>query len=398
MRLLSKTNNSTDDINRRDFVQRAAMTAAALLGCVALVSACGGNASDATAPNPTTIEFNVTTTGVDIDPDGFAVAVDGQSGILPLNGSLSITVTPGPHTIGFSGVAFNCDLVGAPSSTNFARGTNTRVNIQVSCTPYLRNTIVYTSDEFDGAVMAMRSDGSRRVRLTNDPPAYAAPAVSPDGQTIAVAYYDTAWDAIYTLDRFGKGRTKLVGGGKSVGDPAWSPDGRKLAFRSAVTTPIGDFGRIFVVNRDGTGLRQLTPDPKPFDNPNYVYDQAPSWSPDGTRILFWRMGELSFINLDGTGLVSTGIIGSEPSWSRDGTHIAYANSGIWVMDMSFIPHRINTQAADMPRWSPDGSQLVYQRDEGGVFQLYKMGADGSGVTKLSTSLKSDTWPSWSPTF
>jgi len=372
----------------------------ALLLSATLLSACGGG--DSTAPPTTgTLEFNVVTTGVDIDADGFALSVDGQPQVLPANGTVSFSALPGNHSLSVSGFAFNCDLTAAPTSTNVALGKTTRVDVQATCTPYLRNTIVYTSEEFGGAVMAMRPDGSRRVQLTTDQSVYAAPAVSPDGQTIAVAF--GAWDGIYVLDRFGKGRTKLIGGGSFDGTPAWSPDGTKLAFRRLVHRLYGDVGRIFVVNRDGTGLRQLTPEPT--NNNENPYDGDPSWSPDGTRVLFSRSGEMSFINLDGTGLVSTGVIGDSPSWSRDGTHITYqsingGNEGIWVMDMSFTPHQITTpvQADQMPRWSPDGSQLVFARVEAGVFQIYKMKPDGSGVTKLSTSLKSDAWPNWSPTF
>src|SRR4051812_739087 len=374
--------------------------AIALPGSVALVSACGG---DSTGPQPTTgtIEFNVTTTGIDIDADGFTVDVDGQSHLLPANGSLSIRVPPGTHALAVSGFAFNCDLGEAPASADVTLGTTTSVAVQASCAPFLRNTILYTSEEFGGAVMAMRSDGSRRVRLTTDQSVYAAPAVSPDGQRIAVAY--GSWDGIYTLDRFGQSRTQLVGGGNFDGEPAWSPDGTKLVFRRLVHRAFGDVGRIFIVNRDGTGLRQLTPEPT--DNTRNPYDADPSWSPDGTRVLFARSGEMSFINVDGTGLAPTGVFGDSPQWSRDGTHIAYqsingGNEGIWVMDMSLSPHQLTTpvQADQMPRWSPDGSQLAFARVEGGVSQLYEMRTDGTGVTKLSTSLKSDAWPSWSPTF
>jgi dipeptidyl aminopeptidase/acylaminoacyl peptidase len=366
----------------------------------AALAACGG---DSTAPPTTgTLEFNVVTTGVDIDADGFTLDVDGQPRVLPANGIVSFSALPGAHTLSIiGGFAFNCDLTSAPgSSANVVLATTTRVDVRADCTPYLRNTILYTSAEFGNAVMAMRPDGSRRVQLTPNQSFYAAPAVSPDGQSIAVAY-GGPWDAIYALDRFGKGLTKLIGGGNFDGNPAWSPDGTKLAFRRLTHGPYGDVGRIFVVNRDGTGLRELTPD----DSSRNPFDSDPSWSPDGTRLLFSRSGEMSFINADGTGLAPTGVIGDSPSWSRDGTHIAYqsingGNEGIWVMDMSFTPHQLTTpvQADQMPRWSPDGSQLAFARVEGGVSQIYRMNADGSGITKLSTSMQSDTWPTWSPNF
>ena len=119
---------------------------------------------------------------------------------------------------------------------------------------------------------------------------------------------------------------------------------------------------------------------------------------------------MSFINADGTGLVSTGVIGATPSWSRDGTQIAYqalivfgsaTYDGIFVMDMTFTPHRLLTTGLDdrMPSWSPDGTQLVFARVEGGQFHIYKMHADGSGLTALlSPASLSEIWPSWSPTF
>lgn len=372
----------------------------ALILLTAALAACGG---DSTAPPTTgTLEFNVLTTGVDIDGDGFLLDVDGQPRILPANGTVSFSALPGAHTLSISGFAFNCDLTTAPgSSANVVLAKTTRIDVRADCTPYLRNTILYTSEEFGGAVMAMRPDGSRRLQLTTDQSVYAAPAVSPDGQSIAVAFGN--WDGIYVLDRFGKGRTKLIGGGNFDGEPAWSPDGMKVAFRRLIHGPYGDVGRIFVVNRDGTGLRQLTPEP--INNNENPYDTDPSWSPDGTRLLFSRSGELSFINVDGTGLTWTGVIGDSPSLSRDGTQITYesingGNEGIWVMDMSFTPHQLTTpvQADQMPRWSVDGSQLVFARVEGGVYQIYRMKADGSGVTKLSTSTKSDAWPTWSPNF
>jgi TolB protein len=315
-----------------------------------------------------------------------------------------MSMPPGAYTLAVSGLAFNCEVTAAPSSADVTLGKTTRVDVAVSCTPYLRNTIIYTSEEFGfGEVMVIRPDGSRRERLTTDQGVYAGPVVSPDGQTIAVASrIGGAWNGIYLLNRFGKGLTKLVGRSNFDGSIAWSPDGTKIAFRSHLTGPAGDYGRIFVVNRDGTGLRQVTPEVGPGE---YKYDDGPSWSPDGTRLVFSRDGVLSLINADGTGLVSTGVSGSDPAWSPDGTQIAFSsvnggNDGIWVMDMSFTPRRLTTpvQADQWPRWSPDGLQLVFQRVESNVFHLYRMAADGSGATRLSNIPQHETGPNWSRNF
>ena len=394
-------------------MRRSRKLAIALGILTAILSACGGDSGSTAPPPPTTgtLEFNVVTTGTDIDADGFVVDIDGQSRILPANGTLSISAFPGAHQLSTSGFAFNCDLIAAPTSTNVVLATTTRLDVQATCTPYLSNAILFTTTLFGvPEVMAMRPDGSRRIRLTTDLLGYMAPVVSPDGQYIAVSSGSpgSPWDGIYLLDRFGKGRRKLVGRSNFDGMPAWSPDGTKIAFRSAIHTSGGDRDRIFIVNLDGTGLRQLTPE---STDPNLnIFDEAPSWSPDGSRLLFQRSAELTFINVDGTGLVSTGVIGDNPSWSRDGTQIAYQGlyvfgsadrDGIFVMDMTFTPRRVLTGGLDdeMPRWSPDGTQLVFARVEGGLFHIYKMRTDGSGLTALLTPANlSELWPSWSPTF
>jgi TolB protein len=377
----------------------------ALLLLAAVLSACGG---DSTAPPTTgTLDFNVVTTGPDIDVDGFLLRIDDESLIpIPANGKLSATRLPGTHTLALSGLSINCDVTAAPASADVTLGTTTRVDVRASCTPHLSNVIIFLSEEFGfGEVMLMRPDGSRRERLTTDQAVYAVPVVSPDGQSIAVASrIGGSWNGIYLLDRFGKGRKTLVSHSTFDGYPAWSPDGTKVAFRSELPGPSGPYGRIFIVNRDGTGLRQLTPE---VDVTDYKYDDAPNWSPDGTRVVFNRMGTLSLINADGTGLLSTGASGQDPAWSPDGTQIAYAGAigtngtnGLFVMDMSFSSHRLTagTHQEGMPRWSADGHQLVFHRSDAPVEQIYRINADGSGETKLSTVTQHEFSPSWSRTF
>lgn len=370
----------------------------------AAVLSCGGDSSTA-PPTTGTLEINVVTTGTDIDADGFQLVLDADfpRGI-GSNAILSLSLPPGTHTLALSGLAINCDITTAPLSADVSLGVTTHLDVRAACTPYLSNVIVFTSEQFGlGEVMAMRPDGSRRERLTTDQVAYASPVVSPDGQSIAVAtYIGGAWNGIYLLDRFGKSRTKIVSNPNGAGSPVWSPDGTKLAFVGVLPGPYGPYGRIFIVNRDGTGLRQVSPEVAATD---YQFDGSPSWAPDGTRLVFPRNGVLYLINADGSGLISTGVSGAEPAWSPDGTQIAYGSigggaDGLFVMNGAFISRRLTTpvQADQMPRWSPNGNQLVFDRVESNVFQVYKVGADGTGVTKLSTVPQSETFPSWTRTF
>jgi Tol biopolymer transport system component len=371
--------------------------ASLLLGSI--LPACGG---DSTSPPTTgTIDFKIVTTGADIDADGFLLAVGaGSPQVIPANGNLSISSLPGNLTLTISGLAFNCD-VNAPASASVIVGQSAHVDVRASCTSFLRNAIVYVTDQFGfGEVMAMRPDGSRSQRLTTDQAVYSDPVVSPDGQTIAVAsYVGGSWNGIYLLDRFGKSRTLLVSHAGS-GAPAWSPDGTKVSFSGTLPGPYGDYGRIFVVNRDGTGLRQLSPEVAATD---YKYDSGSSWSPDGTRLVFDRSGVLFLINADGTGLASTGVNGANPAWSPDGTQIAYGSinlDGIWAMNLSFTPRRLTTavQQDEYPAWSPDGRQLVFERLENNVFHLYKIGADGSGAARMTSGPQDEFEPAWTRNF
>ena len=383
-------------------IRNAIGTASVLL--TGILSACGGGGDSTSPPTTGTLEFNVVTTGVDIDADGFLLALDGAlPGAIPANGTSSKTISPGTHTLALTGLAFNCDATAAPASVDITAGKTTRIDLRATCAPYLRNAIVYASEQFGlPEVMVMRPDGSRSERLTTDQVAYTSPAVSPDGQAIAVAsYVGGSWNGIYLLDRFGKGRALLVSHARA-GGPAWSPDGTRIAFTGGVSGPYGEYGRIFVVNRDGTGLRQLSPEVAPTD---YVYDDGASWSPDGTRLVFSRSGVLYFINADGTGLVSSGVNGSNPSWSPDGTQIAYGsinggNDGIWAMNASYTTRRLTTpvQADQWPQWSPDGTQLVFQRAENNVSHLYTIAADGSGAKRLSNVAQAEFAPTWSRNF
>ena len=192
-------------------------------------------------------------------------------------------------------------------------------------------------------------------------------------------------------------------------DPAWSPDGNRIAFRSQRD---GN-DEIYVMNADGTCQVNLTNDP--------ADDWSPAWSPDGTRIAFAHFfdgnpySDIAVINVDGTGMKRlTTSSGEYPAWSPDGTRIAFAsaragNYDIYVMnaDGSAQTQLTTDPAYDMsPVWSPDGTQIAFdtQRDSfppkevgiGPEFEIHLINADGSGDTRLTNNTNEDRFPAWAP--
>jgi Tol biopolymer transport system component len=304
-----------------------------------------------------------------------------------------VTVTP-------SGLVTAVGPGTAQIQATFANATGS-ATVTVTDATVLRNVIVYTTEEFGPSELAVvNPDGSGRRRLTTDGRGYFSPAVSPDGRRIVFA----GFGGIFLMNADATGVTHLVGLSQFDQTPAWSPDGRQIAFRSMKDGPFGAYGRIFVINVDGTGLRQLSPEN--VDPNAYTFDDWPTWSRDGSKVAFSRSGALHVINLDGTGLTTLpSPEGAEaPSFSPDGTRIAYT-SFISTRDV-FIsnadgsnPVRVTSapEQENNPRWSPDGRQLVFCRVVNGFFQLFTINADGTGESKLSANPNTfECSPSWSP--
>jgi len=111
---------------------------------------------------------------------------------------------------------------------------------------------------------------SKDVRLTLDQGTSMAAALSPDGKVLAIDLLGALW----TLGAEGGPARRILEDGYDARMPAWSPDGRRIAFQAYYR----DTWHIWTVNADGTGLQEVTSGP--FD------DREPHWSPDGTRLAF----------------------------------------------------------------------------------------------------------------
>ncbi len=184
-------------------------------------------------------------------------------------------------------------------------------------------------------------------------------------------------------------------------EPAWSPDGRLIAFSSM---RYGSFD-IFVMRADGSGTRRLTR--------SREHDSRPSWSPDGARIVFDRgqWGDLYVINADGTGahrITRDPAQETDPAWSPDGRWIAYVRRErgsrvheIWLVGPAGNrPHPVTRlgRGSYSPAWSPDGKRLAFASNTGDTtWGIYEVGVGGDRLRLLVRPRGDGSFePAWSP--
>ena len=220
-----------------------------------------------------------------------------------------------------------------------------------------------------------------------------------------------------TVAADGTGRAVLTAALGVNAQPAWSPDGTRVAFVCA------NFS-ICVINADATGLVRVT-DTGAW-NGTWTYDLDPTWSPDGTKIAFTsnREGALKIyvVGADGTNLqrlAGSGREDTEPAWSPDGARIAFtstagsvrapeANPDVWVMNADGsggTPIAATLAVERRASWAPSGARIAYEHladddeDEDAPvirFQLWTMNTDGSGKKVATPGAALNFAPSWSP--
>ena len=229
-----------------------------------------------------------------------------------------------------------------------------------------------------------------------------APAWSPNGRWIAFEQWPVAGgeQTIWLIRRDGNLGRRLTHFGTSDAEfsPSFSPSGRRIAFSLSTGT---DRGGIYTIRTDGTHLRRVTRDGE---------DAQPAWSPDGRLIAFRRVGDLYVVRPDGTHrhrLTRTQAFKADPAWSPDGTRLAYtrvpADGGygdIWIMrrDGSRRHALTSTSVGDesAPSWSPGGAWIAYQRLTGDQVDAYRMPVAGGKATILSGRLSMGAEPAWRP--
>lgn len=291
----------------------------------------------------------------------------------------------------------------------------------------LPERIAFTSDRDKALhVFTIRPEGTDIQATSSDNrTADLLAAWSPDGTKIAFSSSQTGKYEIWKMNSDGSDRTRLTDLKSTSSMPRWSPDGAKIAFTSQVTVGEGiKYAEIFIMNADGSGLQQITDSTTlagqgQYNTERSYWNSVPTWSPDGSKILFGsnRGGDgitpvLYTMNADGSGQAKLGLFydvdGTQPDWSPATGKIvcvrgSIAKGDIWAMDgQSPFPLMTAKKLTDnidnnsCPVWSPDGRQIAFVSDAGSNKDIYIMNADGSNLRRLTYEKSAEGYPAWRP--
>jgi TolB protein len=264
-----------------------------------------------------------------------------------------------------------------------------------------------TSRDGDYAVYTVRADGVREQRLSAEMGEGGSPqgvffqlepAWSPDGRLIAFSSLRDGTSHLFVMEADGSGTRNLTSTAGEDDHPTWAPDGRRIAFAR------GGVGDIYVMDEDGTHLRRLGND--------LADERQPAWSPDGRWIAYIRRRSAAFnwelwlVRPDGTGRHQLTHLGAEsysPAWSPNSRRLVFSSNaggtrwGIYTIGLNGRNLRRVTRsslaaASDEfePAWSPDGKLIAFVRD-GRVHAV-----DGTGQERDLTTGQNDGSPTWRP--
>ena len=270
-----------------------------------------------------------------------------------------------PVVSGIALVAVLVLAVGTSPGTAAYPGANGR--IAYICSPDVPEICVINAD---GSGLGYLTQTDQNLSFDESYPAW-----SPDGRRIAFVVGGNCATAIYVMNanRTGLHRVLVERAARSgiwlIHDVSWSPDANKLVYSKSFhqgqcpmhfTSP--ENAVIFTINVSGSGERRIT-----NTSGLEVWDNQPAWSPDGSSIAFYHGPTLTsglyVMNTDGSSRRLLDSSGSGyPNWSPDGTRIVYNCSrglgAICVYSPGGVIRRVGVGTT--PAWSPDGTHIVFR--------------------------------------
>jgi len=244
------------------------------------------------------------------------------------------------------------------------------------------------------------SDGYNPQVVARSKESLLSPAWSPDGRKIAYVSFESGNSSIYVQDITTGSRQLIAAHPRGInGAPAWSPDGSKLAVALSYVGNLELFS-LDVASRHETRLTN-----------NLAIDTEPVWAPDGQSIYFTsdRSGRPQIYQVSAGGgnaerVTFQGQNNADPAVSYDGKQIAMVQGNGNVYRIAVMDRSLGGQVRFLspgsldfsPSWAPNASMLLYGATEGPRSVLYAVSADGMVRQRLALADGDVSDPAWGP--